>query len=130
MNYIYFLANASLTLRVIDYANSANHFPSSCLTVINRIDGWIVKIKFDFSLTSEQEGDFLAFMKELGFKYEPEALLSTVFWSLDAGESTTEVMRRYQIAIIDHGYCNRNNIQQFCQNFLLHLGYYCPETMA
>ena len=129
MNYIYFLANASLTLRVIDYANTATHFPNSCLTVINRIDGWIVLIKFDWPLTPKQDGDFQAFMKELGKQLKPDLLLQKVFWSLEVGKSLIEVMRRYEVAIVSHGHSNRDDVEAFCLNFRHNLGCY-PETLA
>ncbi len=103
MDYIYFFANANLTLRVIDYLDSATHLSTSCTTVIHRLDGWVIRIKFDSHLTPQLEKNFLAFMKELGEKLEPSSDLEVVFWSLDIGQSTIEVMRHHQVAIVSHG---------------------------
>jgi hypothetical protein len=129
MDYIYFLANASLTLRVIEYLRIMNHLPISSMTVIHQIDGWIVKVKFKQSLTSTQHGDFRAFMSELGISYDPETRLQMVFWSLETGQSLVEVMRRYQVAIVSHGSPDTKEIEAFRQQFTRGLGY-CPETLA
>jgi hypothetical protein len=129
MDYIYFLANASLTLRVVEYLRIMNHLPVSSMTVVHQIDGWIVKVKFKQSLTSTQHGDFRAFMSELGISYDPETRLQMVFWSLETGQSLVEVMRRYQVAIVSHGSPDTKEIEAFRQQFTRGLGY-CPETLA
>jgi hypothetical protein len=129
MDYIYFLANASLTLRVVEYLRIMNHLPVSSMTVVHQIDGWIVKVKFKQSLTSTQHGDFRAFMSELGISYDPETRLQMVFWSLETGQSLVEVMRRYQVAIVSHGIPDTKEIEAFRQQFTRGLGY-CPETLA
>ncbi len=129
MDYLYFLANASLTLRVADYLRAMTHLPASCVTVIHQINGWIVKVKFSQSLTPEQHGDFRAFMNELGIPYQPEMRLQMVFWSLETGQSPVEVMRRYQVAIVSHGRPDISDIEAFREQFTLGLGY-CPETLA
>jgi hypothetical protein len=129
MDYIYFLANASLTLRVIEYLRMMSHLPLSSMTVIHQIDGWIVKVKYKQSLTSTQHGDFRAFMSELGISYDPETRLQMVFWSLETGQSLVEVMRRYQVAIVSHGSPDTKEIEAFRQQFTRGLGY-CPETLA
>jgi hypothetical protein len=129
MDYLYFLANASLTLRVIDYLRKMNHLPISATTVIHRIDGWIVKVKFDRTLTPQEHGNFRAFMSELGIPYEPETRLQMVFWSLETGQSAIDVMRRYQVAIVSHGNPDIKDIEVFRQQFTRGLGY-CPETLG
>jgi hypothetical protein len=129
MDYIYFLANASLTLRVVEYLRIMNHLPVSSMTVVHQIDGWIVKVKFKQTLTSTQHGDFRAFMSELGISYDPETRLQMVFWSLETGQSLVEVMRRYQVAIVSHGIPDTKEIEAFRQQFTRGLGY-CPETLA
>ncbi len=129
MDYLYFLANASLTLRVIEYLRTKNHLSNCCMTVIHQIDGWIVKVKFNQSLTPQQHGDFRAFMSELGITYEPEIRLQMVFWSLETGQSPIDVMRRYQVAVVSHGSPDTNDIKAFRQQFTRGLGY-CPETLA
>ena len=129
MDYLYFLANASLTLRVIEYLRTINYLSDCCMTVIHQIDGWIVKVKFNQSLTPQQHGDFRAFMSELGITYEPEIRLQMVFWSLETGQSPIDVMRRYQVAVVSHGSPDTNDIEAFRQQFTRGLGY-CPETLA
>lgn len=50
MDYLYFLANASVTLRTIEYLRQMEHTVNASLTVIHQIDGWIVKIRFPQAL--------------------------------------------------------------------------------
>lgn len=45
MEYLYYLANASLTLRLIEYLHNKPHLSVNCVTVINQIDGWVVNVK-------------------------------------------------------------------------------------
>ena len=129
MNYLYFLANASLTVRVIEHLQRMTDLCVSTMTVIHQIDGWIVKIKFTETITSQQHGDFQAYMSELGIPYQPEMRLQMVFWSLDTGQSPIDVMRRYQVAVVSHGTPEPSDIQAFRQQFTRGLGY-CPETLA
>jgi len=129
MDYLYFLPNASLTLRVIEYLQRTNKLPISSLTVIHQINGWIIKIKFREPLTPQQHGDFKAFMSEIGITYQPDIRLQMVFWSLETGQAIVEVMRRYQVAIVSHGSPDTSDIQAFREQFTRGLGY-CPETLA
>ncbi|BAP18161.1 MAG: hypothetical protein KPI85_01770 [cyanobacterium endosymbiont of Epithemia adnata isolate EadnSB Bon19] len=129
MDYIYFLGNASLTLRVIEYLQSTNDWPYCSMTVIHQINGWIVRVKFKQPLTPYQHGNFKAFMNEIGIPYELEIRLQMVFWSLETGQSPIDVMRRYQVAIVSHGSPDTNDIEAFRQQFTKGLGY-CPETLA
>ena len=129
MDYLYSLANASLTLRVVEYLDQMDHLPLSSMTVIHQIRGWIIKIKFHGPVTPQQHGDFQAFMSELGITYEPEIRMQMVFWSLETGQSSVEVMRRYQVAIVSHGNPDVSDILAFRQQFTKGLGY-CPETLA
>ena len=129
MDYIFFLANASLTLRVIEFLSFTDKFSVASMTVIHRIDGWIVKVNFEKALSTAQDGDFRAFMSELGIVYEPEIRLQMVFWSLETGQSSIDVMRRYQVAVVSHGLPNKNDIEAFRKQFTKGLGY-CPETLA
>ena len=129
MDYLYFLANASLSLRTIEYLCNMKHTKNASLTVIHQIDGWIVKIRFPQPIAPKLHGDFRAFMSELGIVYEPEMRLKMVFWSLETGQSLVEVMRRYQVAIVAHGTPNTKEIEAFREQFTQGLGY-CPETLA
>lgn len=129
MQYIYFLANASLTLRLIDHLRENATLPMSIVTVIHRIDGWLIKIKFSQELTQQQHGDFQAYLTEMGIPYEPEIRLQMALWSLEVGQSIVEVMRRYQLAVVSHGQPNDSEIEAFREQFTQGLGY-CPETLA
>ncbi len=129
MDYLYFLANASVTLRTIEYLRQMEHTVNASLTVIHQIDGWIVKIRFPQALEPKLHGDFCSFMSELGIVYEPEMRLKMVFWSLETGQSPVEVMRRYQVAVVSYGTPDTKDIEAFRQQFTKGLGY-CPETLA
>ncbi len=129
MKYIYFLSNASLTLRIVDHLRENSEFPNSTVTVIHRIDGWLIKVKFFHELTLQQQGDFQAYLGEVGIPYEPEIRLQMALWSLDMGQSIMEVMRRYQLAIVSHGQPSYSDIEAFREQFTKGLGY-CPETLA
>jgi hypothetical protein len=129
MDYLYFLANATLTVRVTEYLRRMEHLPNSSLTVIHQINGWIVKVKFESALEPQQHGNFRAFMGELGIPYQPEMRLQMVFWSLETGQSPLDVMRHYQVAIVSHGTPDVSDIEAFRQQFTRGLGY-CPETLA
>ncbi len=129
MDYIYSLANASLTLRAIEHLQQMKHLAVSAMTVIHQIDGWILRVKFGQPLIPEVHSDFCAFMKELGIAYDMEMRIKMVLWSLDNEQSPTDVMRRYQVAIVSHGYPDKKEIEAFRQQFTRGLGY-CPETLA
>lgn len=129
MDYLYFLANASLTLRVIEYLQAQKDFADAAMTVVHKLDGWVVRVKFGRPLTPHQHGDFHAFMSELGIPYDPEMRLQMVFWSLENGQSPIDVMRRYQMAIVSHGQPDVSDIEAFRAQFVRGLGY-CPETLA
>ncbi len=129
MDYLYFLSNASLTLRVIEHLGRITNLPPARITVIHQINGWILKIRFTRTLSPQQHGDFRAYMNELGITYNPEIRLQMVFWSLDTGQSPIDVMRRYQVAIVSHGTPDTSDIEAFRQQFTRGLGY-CPETLA
>ncbi len=129
MEYLYYLANASLTLRVVEYLHSNSQLPTQFMTVIHQIDGWVIKVKMKSLLTPQQHGDFRAFMNELGIPYQPEIRLQMALWSLETGQSPVEVMRRYQVAVVSHGKPEREEIEEFRQQFVKGLGY-CPETLA
>ena len=70
MEYLYFLGNTSLCLRVVEYLDNAHHLQLRFMTVIHQIDGWVVKLKMSKYLTPQKHGDFRAFMNELGIPYD------------------------------------------------------------
>lgn len=129
MEYLYYLANASLTLRIVEYLHGRPQLPFGFVTVIHQIDGWVVKVKMKSPLNTQQDGDFRAFLNELGIPYEAPIRLRMALWSLEAGQSQVDVMRRYQVAIVSHGNPEREEIETFRQQFVRGLGY-CPETLA
>lgn len=129
MDYLYFLANASLSLRVVEYLHSMPQLPVQFMTVIHQIDGWVIKVRMNSPLTPQQHGDFRAFMNELGIPYIPAIRLQMALWSLETGQSPLEVMRRYKIAVVSHGSPDKSDIEAFRQQFTMGLGY-CPETLA
>ncbi|MBD0389567.1 MAG: hypothetical protein ICV54_24455 [Nostoc sp. C3-bin3] len=129
MDYLYFLANASLSLRVVEYLHSMPQLPVKFMTVIHQIDGWVIKVRMNSPLTPQQHGDFRAFMNELGIPYIPGIRLQMALWSLETGQSPLEVMRRYKMAVVSHGSPDKSDIEAFRQQFMMGLGY-CPETLA
>lgn len=129
MEYLYYLANASLTLRIVEYLHKVQHLSVRFVSVIHQIDGWVVKVKLNSPITSQEDGDFRAFLSELGIPYEASMRLNMALWSLEAGQSPIDVMRRYQVAVVSHGNPEREEIEAFRQQFVRGLGY-CPETLA
>lgn len=129
MEYLYYLANASLTLRIVEHLHKVQHLSIRFITVIHQIDGWVVKVKMNSPLNPQDDGDFRAFLNELGIPYEPPMRVNMALWSLEAGQSPIDVMRRYQVAIVSHGSPEREEIEAFRQQFVRGLGY-CPETLA
>lgn len=129
MEYLYYLANASLTLRVVQYLHARPRIPVSFITVIHQIDGWVVRVKLDYPINSNEDGDIRAFFNELGIRYEPPMRVQMALWSLEAQQNPVEVMRRYQVAIVSHGSPDKEEIEAFRQQFVRGLGY-CPETLA
>lgn len=129
MEYLYFLANASLTQRIVEYLRRNRQLPFHSVTVLHQIDGWVIKIKMKNTLDPQQHGDFRAYLNELGIPYQPEVRVKMALWSLDAGQSPIEVMRRYQVAVVSHGRPDREEIEAFRKQFVNGLGY-CPETLA
>ena len=103
MEYLYYLANASLTLRIVEHFHAMPWLPIRFITVIHQIDGWVVKVKFSRMLDVQESGDFKAFLNELGIPYEPEIRVQMALWGLETGQSPVEVMRRYQVAVVYHG---------------------------
>ena len=129
MEYLYYLANATLTLRIVEHLHRRPQMPVSFVSVIHQIDGWVVKIKMSSPLNSQQDGDFSAFLHELGIPYEHSMRVNMALWNLEAGQSPIDVMRRYQVAVVAHGSPEREEIEAFRHQFVQGLGY-CPETLA
>ncbi len=128
MDYLYYIANTSLTLRAVKFLHSGR-LPVRFMTVIHQIDGWIVRVKMSEYLSPQQHGDFQAFMNELGISHEPDIRVQMALWGLETGQSPVEVMQRYQVAVVSHGTPDREEIEEFRNQFVRGLGY-CPETLA
>jgi hypothetical protein len=128
-DYLYSLANASLTLRIVEYLHHRRSLPLDFMTVIHQIDGWVVRIKLAQSLPPQTEGDLHAFLQECGIPYEPSAWVEMALGGLEAGHSPVDVMQRYQVAVVSHGSPDRQEIETFRHHFVQGLGY-CPETLA
>ena len=129
MDYLYYLANASLTLRVIEHLRHGVDVPVVFISVIHQIGGWVIRIKLKTPLPTQQDGDLRAFLNELGIPYQATAFVKMALWSLETGQSPMDVMRRYQIAVVSHGSPSRTEIEIFRQQFIAGLGY-CPETLV
>ncbi|XGB42519.1 MAG: hypothetical protein LVS60_01185 [Nodosilinea sp. LVE1205-7] len=128
MEYTYYLANASLTLRVVEHLLGSPHLALEFMTVIHQIDGWVIRIKLE-STTEQLREDFRAYLNELGVAYDPGMRVRMALWALEIGQAPVDVMRHYQVAIVSHGKPNREDIEAFRRQFVLGLGY-CPETLA
>ncbi|MEH1946058.1 MAG: hypothetical protein V7K77_03555 [Nostoc sp.] len=128
MQYLYYLANASLTLRVVEYFSS-NDFCLEFITVINQFHGWIINVKIKSFVSEQKDKDIKAFLSEVGIIYSPPEFISNVLSSLEAGESALNVMQRYQVAVVSHGRPQPNEIEIFRQSYIRGLGY-CPQHLA
>ncbi len=129
MEYLYYLANASLTLRIVEHLHNMPQLPLSFVTVVHQIDGWVVRVRMHRTITPQQQGDFAALMNELGIPYQPSIRIQMVLWGLETGQSPIEVMQRYQVAVVSHGSPDKEEIEEFRTQFVQGLGY-CPETLA
>ena len=129
MDYLYYLANASLTLRVVQFLHATRNYPVRFMTVIHQIDGWVIKVKMGEPLDVHQDGDFRAFLGELGIPFQPGIRVQMALWGLETGQSPVDVMQRYQVAVVSHGRPDRGEIEEFRKQFVQGLGY-CPETLA
>lgn len=129
MEYLYYLANASLVLRSVEYLHLQPQLPIGFVTVIHQIHGWVVKVKMNVTLNAQLDGDFKAFMNELGIQYEPPVRVNMALESLSAGQSPTDVMHTYHVIVVSHGSPGRDEIEAFRQQFITGLGY-CPPTLA
>ena len=129
MDYIYHLANASLTLRVVEHLLGNSTLPLAFMTVIHQIDGWVIKVRLCNTVDASAMEDLRAYFNELGIPHEPNIRLRMALWGLETGHSPVDVMRRYQVAVVSHGKPDRYEIEEFRKQFVEGLGY-CPETLA
>lgn len=128
LDYIYSFTNASVTLRVMDFLHR-RQLPLKSVTVLNTIDRWIVKVKLKYPLPSQLRRDIRAFFYEMGIPYQPSKLITTALQRLEAGESPTKIMNRYQIVVVAYGQPAKEEIEIFREAIVARLGY-CPQNMA
>ena len=130
MEYLYFLTDASLALRLVKYSERLPPLSVEFLTVIHLLqNGWVVKVKMNSTLDPQMSGDFQAFLNELGTPYQPPMSVSMACRSLEAGRSLVDVMLCYEVVVVAHGSPNSSKIEAFCHQFPQELGY-CPRTLA
>lgn len=129
MDYVYYLSNASLVLRVVERLHRLTQLPLEFVSVIHRIDGWILRIRLHESVSPTAASNFQAFLDELGGAYTPGYRIRMALWGLETGQTAVDVMRRYQVAVVSHGKPDRYEIEEFRKQFVQGLGY-CPETLA
>ncbi len=127
--YLYSFANASLTLRVIEYLRNQNKISVDSVVVVNLIDRWLIKIKLKQDIDWQLAQDFQAFLNEMGVVYQASPRLMMALLQLDQGVSPTEVMNRYKIVIVANGKPDQEEIEIFRQQLISKLGY-CPQSMA
>ena len=129
MDIVYRFANASLTLRVIEHLSQLPFVTDLKVTVVHRLDGWVLRLELDHLVCPRDILNLRSFLSELGEVYKPEGSLKVAFWGLDVGESPVAVMQKQQVAIVSYGGPNRIEIEEFCKQFISGLGY-CPATLV
>ena len=129
MDHLYYLSNATLTLRIVEFLHVRSYLPLHFMTVIHRLDGWVIRVKFSSPLDDRLAGDFRAFLNELGIAYEPNHQVKMALRSLENGQTPVDVMHQYQIVVVSHGRPDRIEIEAFREQFVQGLGY-CPETLV
>ncbi len=129
MEYLCYLANASLTLQLVEYLLKLPQLRVSFVTVINTVDGWVVRIRLKHLLSPTEDGNLRAILSELRISYSPPKRVQLALWSLAGGVSPVDVMRRYHVTVVSHGKPEKQEIEAFRQHFIRELGY-CPQTLA
>ena len=115
MEYLYYFENANLTLRLVDYLCNKPQMPVAFITLIHQMDAWIVKVKMNSPLNFQQDGDFRAYLNELGIPEEPSRRISMALMSLELGQSAIDIMRRYQVVVVFHDKPKLEEIQALQQ---------------
>jgi hypothetical protein len=70
-----------------------------------------------------------AFLNEMGLSAQPSSKVIQALARLEAGESPTVVMNRYQVVVVVHGKPETEEIEIFRDQIVNRLGY-CPQNMA
>lgn len=127
--YIYSFPNASSTLRIIKYLRNQYQPYLDSVAVINLIDRWLVKICLRNFIPFESAKNLQAVLQEMGVFAQPSSKVISALARLEAGESPTTVMNRYQVVIVAHGKPETEEIEIFRDQIVDRLGY-CPQNMA
>ena len=126
--HIYSFPNASLTLRVIEHLRNSCQSTLNSVAVINLLDCWMVKVILKPSIGDRSAKNLQAFFNEMGVVYKPSAKVVAVLTGLEAGESPTVIMNRYQVVIVAYGKPEIEEIEIFRDRVVERLGY-CPQNM-
>ncbi len=132
MNQVYSLGKASFVGRVIEYLqfmHATRAWSVEFMTIINRFDGWIIRVKLNASWPPDARLYLKDFIREMGELYQPIPLIQNVLDALEGGESILAVMHRYHISVVDHGQPRTDEMEVFCEYVMHGLGY-CPETLT
>ncbi|MDJ0596788.1 MAG: hypothetical protein QNJ72_43635 [Pleurocapsa sp. MO_226.B13] len=129
LEYIYSFPNASTTLRVIEHLRNKYQSTLNSVAVINLVDRWLVKASLTNSISEMSAKNLQAFFSEMGILTKPSAKIVNALARLDAGESPTAIMNRYQVVIVAHGKPETEEIEIFRDQIVDRLGY-CPQNMA
>lgn len=126
---LYSFSSASITLRVIEHLRNNYQSTLDSVAVINLIDRWLVKINLKYFVDLELAKNLQAFLNEMGIVHTPSAQVAKALIQLDAGESPTAIMNRYQVVIVAYGRPDKKEIEIFREQIIERLGY-CPQNMA
>ncbi|MCC5640427.1 hypothetical protein LC593_32285 [Nostoc sp. CHAB 5844] len=129
MEYLYYLENASLILQLMEYIHDRSQLKVSYVTVINTIDGWVVRVRLRHQPSPQEDSNFRSILSELGILYSPPKQIQLALWSLAGGKSPVEVMHRYQVAVVSHGQPKIEEIEAWRQQFIKGLAC-CSQTLA
>ena len=127
--FLYSFANTSFTLRVVRHLRNNYQSSLKSVTVIDLVDCWLVKANLKNSISSNSARNLYAFLNEMGVSYQPSPKIINALARLEAGESPTEVMNRYQVVIVAYGKPEIEEIEIFRDRIVERLGY-CPQNMA
>lgn len=127
--YLYSFFNTSIILRVIEHLQNNYESTLDSVAVVNLIDSWLVKVKLKNSIGIESAKNLQAFLNEMGVSSEPSVQIARALARLEAGESPTEIMNRYQVVIVAYGKPEKEEIKLFRDEIVERLGY-CPQNMA
>ena len=129
MEYLCYLTNVSLVLRVIEYLQGKPQLRVNYVTVINQVDGWVVRIRLKYQVSPQEDGNLRSVLSELGNSYSPPLDVRLALWCLAGGHPALDVMHRYQVAIVSHGRPEKEEIEEFRKLCIQGLGY-CPHTLV